>query len=70
MIARDLGTSGREAEFAALLVSGYDLKIIALRLSISSNTVRTHVKAIFSKTGIRSQAELVRRVSSGPAVIV
>jgi DNA-binding CsgD family transcriptional regulator len=70
MIARDLGISGREAEIAALLVAGYDLKTIALRLSISSNTVRTHVKVIFSKTGIRSQAELVRRVSSGPALIV
>lgn len=69
LIARDLGISAREAEIAALLVAGYDLANIASRLSISPNTVRTHVKTIFGKTGIGSQAELIRRIASGPSVI-
>jgi DNA-binding CsgD family transcriptional regulator len=69
LIARDLGISAREAEIAALLVAGYDLKTIAQRLAISPNTVRTHLKTIFSKTGICSQAELVRRIANGPAMI-
>ena len=69
IIGRDLGISAREAEIAALLVAGYDLKNTALRLGISSHTVRTHVKAIFSKTGLCSQAELIRRIAGGPASV-
>jgi DNA-binding CsgD family transcriptional regulator len=69
LISRDLGISEREAEVAALLVAGYELKGIAARLNISVHTARTHVKTIFAKTGLRSQAELIRRVSSGPAAM-
>jgi DNA-binding CsgD family transcriptional regulator len=67
LIARDLSISAREAEVAAFLVSGYDVKTIAQLLNISIHTVRTHLKAIFSRTGIRTQADLVRRISRGPA---
>lgn len=67
-VAQDLGISSREAEIAALLSMGLELPGIATRLSISIHTVRTHMKAIFSKTGIRSQAELVRHVIVGPSV--
>lgn len=69
LIASDLGISGREAEVAALLFAGYDIKTLAARLSISVHTARTHVKAVFSRTGIRSQAELIRRIAGGPAMI-
>lgn len=65
-IARDLGVSVREAELAALLANGYDLRLIAQRLNISVNTARTHLKSIFSKTGIRSQGELIGRIAYGP----
>ena len=67
-VAQDLGISSREAEIAALLSMGLELSGIATRLSINIYTVRTHMKAIFSKTGIRSQAELVRHVIAGPSV--
>lgn len=69
LIARDLGISEREAEITALLVAGYDPKKISDHLNISIHTTRTHLKAIFGKTGISSQVELIRRVASGPAVI-
>jgi DNA-binding CsgD family transcriptional regulator len=69
LIARDLGISAREAEIAALLTVGYDLNNIALRLNISANTVRTHLKTIFSKTGIHTQSELIRRIAVGPSAI-
>lgn len=69
VIARDLGVSDREAEVAALLVTGYDIKALGRRLNISIHTARTHLKAIFSKTGIGSQSELIRRIMSGPAGI-
>lgn len=68
LIARDLGITEREAEVAALLVAGYDLRQIAQRLHISLHTARAHLKAIYSKTGHGSQADLIRRVAGGPAV--
>ncbi len=67
LIAQDLAVSLREAELAALLVNGYDIKNAADRLHISYHTARTHLKSIFSRTGIHSQAELVRRIACGPA---
>jgi DNA-binding CsgD family transcriptional regulator/PAS domain-containing protein len=69
MIARDMGISAREAEIAALLATGYDMSVIARRLNISIHTVRTHLKAIFAKTGSRSQTELILRIRSGPGGI-
>jgi DNA-binding CsgD family transcriptional regulator len=69
LIAHDLGISMREAELACLLVNGYDISVASQRLHISIHTARTHLKSIFSKTGIGSQAELVRRIVSGPAGI-
>jgi DNA-binding CsgD family transcriptional regulator len=70
LIAHDLGISEREAEVAALLSAGYDLRAIAVMLNISVHTVRTHLKAIFSKTGVRSQAELIQRIANGPASVI
>jgi DNA-binding CsgD family transcriptional regulator len=67
LIARDLGLSLREAELAAMLVNACDITVVAQRLHISINTARTHLKSIYSKMGIGSQAELVRRITSGPA---
>jgi DNA-binding CsgD family transcriptional regulator len=69
LIARDLGISGREADIAGLLGTGLDIQTIARRLCISIHTVRTHLKAIFAKTGIRSQSELILRIRSGPGGI-
>lgn len=70
LIERDLGLSRREAEIVALLAAGLRPPQIARRLGISLNTLRTHFKACFSKTGCRSQAELVRNAMSGPGSIV
>ena len=69
LIAQDLGLSPREAEVTAMLASGYDLRRIALALRISIYTARTHLKSIYRRTGIRSQAELIKRVATGPASI-
>jgi DNA-binding CsgD family transcriptional regulator len=67
IIARDLGISAREAEVAALLVTGYNLHEVAVRLRVSEHTVRSQLKSIFRKTTIRSQSDLIRRVALGAA---
>lgn len=58
-----------EARLAALLAQGRRLEDAAADLAVSLNTVRTHLKRIFSKTGTDRQAELVRLILSGPASI-
>lgn len=67
VIARDLGISEREAEIATLLFAGYNLRESAQRLGVSEHTVRAQLKSIFRKTGIRSQVDLIRRITLGPA---
>jgi len=67
LIARDLAISAREAEIASLLVSGYTLRQAARRQEVSEHTVRSQLRSIFRKTGLQSQAELIRRVALGPA---
>jgi DNA-binding CsgD family transcriptional regulator len=69
IIARDLGISGSEANVTALLAAGYRLHEVARRLRVSEHTVRSQLKSIFRKTGARTQAELIRRIAMGPAVV-
>ncbi|MFU8779143.1 MAG: helix-turn-helix transcriptional regulator [Roseovarius sp.] len=59
-LSTDLGITVREAEVCALVVEGLDVNVISARLGISPHTVRTQLKCIFRKTGVCSQAELVR----------
>ena len=50
--------TAREAEIARLLLDGEGDDAIANSLHISVATVRTHVKHIFSKTGVRNRGKL------------
>lgn len=49
----------RESEIAGLLLKGRTYKMIAGELFLSENTVKTHIKNIYSKLNIRSKAELI-----------
>ena len=53
------GLSQREAEIAGLVLSGLSNKEIADQLNISTNTVKTHLRAVFDKSGVRSRFELI-----------
>jgi DNA-binding CsgD family transcriptional regulator/PAS domain-containing protein len=52
--------SKREHQVLTLLRGGARLRSIAQTLGISIETVRRHVKAMFRKTGVHSQEELVK----------
>jgi DNA-binding CsgD family transcriptional regulator/PAS domain-containing protein len=54
-----------EARLAALIASGRTLIEAAAELRITTNTARTHMKRIYSKTVTHRQADLVRLLSSG-----
>ena len=53
------GLTEREAEVAELVQQGQSNKQIADRLNISTNTVKTHLSAIFAKSGFHSRFELI-----------
>ncbi len=49
----------RETEVLQMLRSGRRVANIAKAMNIAPNTIRNHLKAIFLKLGVRSQAELI-----------
>jgi len=49
----------REREIAALLLRGNTYRMVAGELHVSENTVKTHVKNIYSKIGVKSRTELM-----------
>lgn len=59
---KSYGLSPAEAGVALRLVNGMSLRQTAVALGIRDNTVRSHLKRIFAKTGARRQSDLVRRV--------
>jgi len=62
------GLTAAETEVALLSLGGKSITEIAELRGVTHNTIRTHLKQVFSKTGARSQADLVRFLLSGPPV--
>lgn len=63
------GLTPAEIRLATALVEGRSVEDYAETASISSNTARTHVKRIYSKTGVNRQSELVRLLLKSSAGI-
>ena len=55
----------REWEILVRLLDGERVPSMAADLFVSQSTVRHHLSSIFSKFGVHSQAELIRRLRSG-----
>jgi pimeloyl-ACP methyl ester carboxylesterase/DNA-binding CsgD family transcriptional regulator len=60
ILRNDLGLTQSEIDVVRLMTEGQNVQEIAEAKSNSVETVRAHVKSILSKTGARSQTELVR----------
>ena len=56
--------TSREQEVMVQLSMGRNPKVIARRLNISLNTVRTHTRSIYAKLDIHSHQELVSAIDS------
>lgn len=54
------GLTPAESRVALLLGDGLSPRKIAEMIGVSEHTVRSQIKSVFSKTGVRRQAELVR----------
>ncbi|ESW80121.1 LuxR family transcriptional regulator [Mesorhizobium sp. LSJC280B00] len=61
------GLSPAQVRLARLILDGHDLAAAADLLAVSVNTLRTQLQRIFDKTGVRSQAALVRSLLSAEA---
>jgi DNA-binding CsgD family transcriptional regulator len=60
------GLTETEATVAGTLFDTGSIEAAADQLEVSINTVKTHLKNIFKKCGVRSQAELLRMLALGP----
>ena len=60
------GLTEREADVFAYLCAGHSLRAISGALCVSQNTVKTHVSAIYRKTGLHSRQEIIDLMSSWP----
>jgi DNA-binding CsgD family transcriptional regulator len=59
------GLSNRQAEVTGALLQGKSDKEIAALLDIALNTVQTHLKHIYRKTGVRGRYALMALVGLG-----
>ncbi len=65
-IAETSRLTGREKEVAHLLLQGQTYKAIAGSLTVSENTVKYHVKNIYSKVNVQNKIELLNLVADRP----
>lgn len=59
----------REQEVVRLLFEHCRVPAIAVRMGISPQTVRNHLKHIFSRLGVHSQQELIARLRAGAGAV-
>ncbi len=64
-IPAELGISAREAQIIALFAQGRSANWIAEDLLISKNTVRSHVRSIYTKLDVHSRKELLAKLAQG-----
>jgi len=57
--------TGREREIVLGLVEGLSYKMLASRMNVTIETIRTHIKNIYQKLQIHSKAEVISRSLKG-----
>lgn len=61
-VAERFGLSDREGEVLALLVAGRTIEQISQELCVSFNTAKSHVRHVYTKTGVHVRKELFELV--------
>ena len=68
LVAHAFGLTRREAELAVALIGGHTPQTVSQQTGVAISTVRTHLKAIFWKTGVHSQSELAALILATPGL--
>ena len=68
-VARRFDLTPREREVLVLLAQNYRAPYIAEKLVVSQSTVKTHMRNLYGKLGVHSQAELLLRLDEEAASI-
>jgi len=63
-LAKQYQFTPRETEIFKLLAQGYTMPVISEKLYVSENTIKSHVKSIYSKLGIHTRVELIELANS------
>jgi two-component system, NarL family, response regulator LiaR len=58
---RDIGLSGRESELLALLPGGPTNKELAAKLFVSENTIKTQLRHLYAKLGVKNRVQASTR---------
>jgi len=64
------GLTPAECRVALLLCDGHAPKAIAGTIGVSVETVRSQIKSIFSKTGVKRQGELIRLLQNNSGLSI
>ena len=64
-IPENVGISAREAQIMLLFAQGRSANWIAEDLVISKNTVRSHIRSIYTKLDVHSRKELLEKLAQG-----
>lgn len=64
------GLTPSEARLTSILSDGLSVNEASDVLNIQPNTVRTHLKSIYSKTDTNRQSELIRLILKGPGTLI
>jgi DNA-binding CsgD family transcriptional regulator/PAS domain-containing protein len=69
ILMRLYGLTPSEAKVAALIVRGTTARHVSSNLNVSYNTVKSHLKRVFAKTGTKGQGDLIRLIVGRAAQI-
>lgn len=59
----------RESEVVKELMCGGRISTIAVKFGLSQHTVRNHLRRIFAKMKVNSQAKLIKLVTDNPVIL-
>jgi DNA-binding CsgD family transcriptional regulator len=70
MLVEQFGLTGAEVRVLTAIMDHGGVAEVASALKLSPATVRTHLRHVFEKTGVRRQADLVKLMTSYPTPVV